>query len=186
MNRKKLTVGAVVVAILALGGGTAYAAANQHEATQQGTTAQEEQQPQYTGSIAAPEERDQGNEAADTNEGEDQGNEANDANEGEDQGNEAADINEGEDQGNEGAESKQLQTLARIDQTTAEQAALEAVPGTVKKTELENENGFVVYGVEIAGNDGKAYDVKVDAGNAKVLQQEVEGADEGSDSEDAN
>jgi uncharacterized membrane protein YkoI len=160
MNRKKLTVGAVVVAMLALGGGTAYAAAHQQEATQQGTTAQEEQQPQYTGSIAAPEEKDQGNEAADANEGEDQGNEA--------------------------AESKQLQSLARIDQTTAEQAALEAVPGTVKDTELENENGFVVYGVEIAGNDGKTYDVKVDAGNAKVLQQEVEGTDEGNDSEEAN
>lgn len=173
MDRKKLTVGAVVVAMLALGGGTAYAATHQQEATQQGTTAQEKQQPQYTGSIAAPEEKDQGNEAADANEGEDQGNEAND-------------TNEGEDQGNEAAESKQLQSLARIDQTTAEQAALEAVPGTVKDTELENENGFVVYGVEIAGNDGKTYDVKVDAGNAKVLQQEVEGTDEGNDSEEAN
>jgi len=147
MDRKKLALGAVVIAILAIGGGTAYAAANQSEATQQGTTAQEEQQPQYTGSIAAPEEKDQGDEAA---------------------------------------ESKQLQSLAKIDQTTAEQAALEAVPGTVKETELENENGFVAYGVEIAGNDGKSYDVKVDAGNAKVLQQQVDGADEGNDSEDAN
>jgi uncharacterized membrane protein YkoI len=89
------------------------------------------------------------------------------------------------DQGNEAAESKQLQRLATIDQATAEQAALKAVPGTVKKTELENEDGFVVYGVEIAGNDGKTYDVKVDAGNAKVLQREVDGADEGGGSEDA-
>ncbi|MBA2344255.1 MAG: PepSY domain-containing protein [Rubrobacter sp.] len=162
MNRKKVVVGIVAAALLAVGGFTAMAA-GQSPTTQQGSSAQEEQ-PSYKGSIAAPEE---------------QGSDANEGNEAQD--NEAADEQE---QGNETTESRQLESLAKIDQATAELAALKAVPGTVKNTELENENGFVVYGVEIAGNDGKTHDVKVDAGNAEVLHQDVDGAEEDSGSED--
>ena len=40
-----------------------------------------------------------------------------------------------------------------------------------------------LYGVEINGNDGQTHDVKVDAGNAEVLHQDVDGADENSGSE---
>ena len=162
MSTRKLVGGAVVAALLAVGGFTAMAAA-QSPTTQQGSSTQEEQ-PSYKGSIAAPEE---------------QGSDANEGNEAQD--NEAADEQE---QGNETTESRQLESLAKIDQATAELAALKAVPGTVKNTELENENGFVVYGVEIAGNDGKTHDVKVDAGNAEVLHQDVDGAEEDSGSED--
>ena len=79
-----------------------------------------------------------------------------------------------------------LQELAKIDRATAEQDALDAVPGTVEETDLEVENGSVVYGVEIAGNDGKTHDVKVDAGNGKILSQQVDGADEPGDTEDAD
>jgi hypothetical protein len=62
--------------------------------------------------------------------------------------------------------------LARIDRTAAEQAALKAVPGTVLETELEaDDNGYVVYDVEVAGNDGKSHDVKGDAGNGEILDQ---------------
>src|SRR5215210_1201659 len=81
--------------------------------------------------------------------------------------------------GNEGSEGQdneaateneaggQLEGLARIDRAAAEKAALGAVPGDVKETELENENGFVVYGVEIQGKDGRLHEVVVDAGNGK-------------------
>lgn len=177
---RKLLVGIVAAALLAVGGFTAMAA-GQSPTTQQGSSAQEEQ-PSYKGSIAAPEEQGSQAKEGDEVEGKEVGEEKEDANEGKEaQDNEAADE---QDQGNEAAESRQLESLAKIDQATAEQAALKAVPGTVKNTELENENGFVVYGVEIAGNDGKTHDVKVDAGNAEVLHQEVDGADENSGSED--
>jgi uncharacterized membrane protein YkoI len=82
--------------------------------------------------------------------------------------------------GNEGAEGHeneadgQLEGLARIDRAAAEEAALGAVPGEVKETELENENGFVVYGVEIQGKDGRLHEVNVDAGNGKILAREME------------
>ena len=50
--------------------------------------------------------------------------------------------------------------------------ALDAVKGEVLKTELENENGFLVYSVEIVTADKSIMDVKVDAGSGKVLAME--------------
>ena len=90
-------------------------------------------------------------------------------------GNEGAEGHENEGQDNEAG--GQFEGLARIDRAAAEKAALGAVPGEVKETELENENGFVVYEVEVAGKDGELHEVVVDAGNGKVLAQEVEGSE---------
>jgi uncharacterized membrane protein YkoI len=68
-----------------------------------------------------------------------------------------------------------LQESAKIDQAAAEQAALEAVPGTVHELELEtSDNGYVVYDVEVAGEDGKNHEVKVDAGNGEILHRDLE------------
>jgi len=73
----------------------------------------------------------------------------------------------------EAAEAQELQRLAKIDQGAAEKAALQAVPGTAESANLEDENGFVVYGVEVSGNDGQTHHVDVDAGNGQVLQEET-------------
>ena len=37
-----------------------------------------------------------------------------------------------------------------------------------------SDNGYVAYDVEAAGNDGNGHEVKVDAGNAKILVQDLE------------
>jgi uncharacterized membrane protein YkoI len=75
-----------------------------------------------------------------------------------------------------------LQKLAKIDQAAAEQAALKAVPGTVHETELEtSDNGYVVYDIEVAGDDGKSHEVKVDAGNGEILHQDLEDESDESD-----
>jgi uncharacterized membrane protein YkoI len=85
-----------------------------------------------------------------------------------------------------------LQELANIDQAAAEKAALEVVPGTVLETELEadDDNRYVVYDVEVAGDDGKIYDLEVDAGNGEILNQgleeDVDEADGSADTEDAD
>ena len=76
------------------------------------------------------------------------------------------------------ADGKSLERFAEIDRSAAEKAALDAVSGEVRDVELENENGFVVYEVEVAGQDGKLREVVVDAGNGRVLDQEIE-AEEG-------
>lgn len=69
---------------------------------------------------------------------------------------------------NETQEAKILAGYAKITPKQAEAAALAKVPGKVVKVQLENENGNVVYSVEIATGTG-IKDVKVDAGNGHVL-----------------
>jgi uncharacterized membrane protein YkoI len=63
-----------------------------------------------------------------------------------------------------------------IDQAIAK--ALQAVQGKVLKTELENENGFLVYGVEVVTADNSIVDVKVDAGSGKILAMDKDKADD--------
>lgn len=80
--------------------------------------------------------------------------------------------------GSEDREQVALQALATLTPQQAEQAALAAVPGTVAETELDDENGYVVYGVEVAGADGTVTEVVIDAGNGAVLAQQAEEADD--------
>jgi uncharacterized membrane protein YkoI len=143
MDRKKLLIGAAI-AILTLGvGGVAIA-------TQQG------EEDIKGGSIAAPAGSGEEDEAAENEAAE----------------NEAAENESAESEGAENeAEGKPFEGLAKIDRSAAERAALDAVPGEVREVELESESGFVVYEVEVAGNDGTLHEVIVDAGNGKVLAQ---------------
>jgi hypothetical protein len=69
-------------------------------------------------------------------------------------------------------------SLASLTYDQAAQKALEAVPGEVLKTELEDENGFLVYGVEVVTTDKSIVDVKVDAGSGKVLAMDRDKADD--------
>jgi uncharacterized membrane protein YkoI len=65
----------------------------------------------------------------------------------------------------------------KIDRAAAEEVALDAVPGAVKETELESESGSTIYEVEVAGKDGKLWEVTVDASSGRVLGQEMEEAE---------
>ncbi|MHB8158879.1 MAG: PepSY domain-containing protein [Desulfocucumaceae bacterium] len=87
--------------------------------------------------------------------------------------NDLKDADEVKGQDNEAAESSSLQPLAKINAEDAKVAALKAVPGTATKVSLENENGNVVYGVEVQTAKGIT-DVKIDAGNGQVLAQDSE------------
>lgn len=81
-------------------------------------------------------------------------------------------------------EASALAKLATITPDQASASAQAAVPGTVMRVELDNENGSVVYSVEIQTAAG-VIDVKVDAGNGKVLAQEADGAEQGADTAEA-
>ena len=71
-------------------------------------------------------------------------------------------------------EAAALQSKATITSAQAEAAALAVNPGTtVVKTELDNENGVLVYSVELSNG----MDVKVDAGTGTVLHTEQAGDD---------
>ncbi len=168
MSAKKLLVGAVAATALTIGGGAALAAQQAPETTADGTK-QEQQEPSYKGSVKAPVDKAE-NEAAEGKEGKE---------------------NEATEDKQEAREAQQLRSLAKIDQKAAEKAALGATPGTVKNAKLGNENGYVVWEVEVAAQDGTLQEVKVDAGNGKVLAQEAEGSDkgeanEGSEANEAN
>ncbi len=78
----------------------------------------------------------------------------------------------------------QLAALAKINLKQAEAAANAAVAGNVMGAKLEDENSCLVYSVQITGTDGKLHDVKVDAGNGKVVHQEIAGENEQEGEED--
>jgi uncharacterized membrane protein YkoI len=80
--------------------------------------------------------------------------------------------------GDDATEAAALTKLATVTADQASRAAIATVPGTVIKVELDNENGSVVYSVEIR-TDAGVVEVKVDAGNGKVLAQEADRAEHG-------
>lgn len=71
-------------------------------------------------------------------------------------------------------EKRELRSLAGITVPDATESARAAHPGQVTKVEIEDEEGYVVYEVELAGGDGAYYEMKVDAGNGSILQSETE------------
>ncbi|MFQ6089946.1 MAG: PepSY domain-containing protein, partial [Candidatus Bipolaricaulia bacterium] len=75
----------------------------------------------------------------------------------------------------EDASAQTLAGLAKITASDAEQAALAQFPSaTVLQTELDSENGCLVYSVELQSASG-VKDVKVDAGTGQVLHVEAGG-----------
>lgn len=68
--------------------------------------------------------------------------------------------------------------LAKITMDQATGFALAAVPGRILKTGLEDEDGFLVYGVEVVTADKTIMEVKVDAGSGKVLAIERDETDD--------
>lgn len=156
---RKLAVGALAAG-LALGGtGVAVASSGDTaEDTKKASGAEsnmEESDPSYTGSVKAP---------ADTE----------------------SDGAEGEDsEASEAAESEALQSLATITAEQAKAAALAAVDGEAGEVELGNENGYVVYEVEVTTADNQSVEVKVDAGDGAVLAQEAEDENEADEADEA-
>ncbi len=75
----------------------------------------------------------------------------------------------------EADEAKALAGLATIAPEQAKDAALAVNPGaTAVKVEMDNENGALVYSVEL----DNGLDVKIDAGNSAILHTEQADADE--------
>ena len=74
--------------------------------------------------------------------------------------------------------------LAQITVEQAKDTALANIQGEVLKIELEEENGFLVYGVEVVGPDKTVTDVKIDAGNGDVLLVEKDTPDVDKDNND--
>lgn len=66
--------------------------------------------------------------------------------------------------------------LSQVNLDQAVAAALKAQPGKVIKAGLENEEVYLVWGVEVASNN-QIHEVKVDAKDAKILKIEKDTPD---------
>lgn len=74
-------------------------------------------------------------------------------------------------------QENQLNDLSEISQSDAEELALAyTTGGTIISSDLENENGYLVWNVKI-DFEGIFYDILVDAGNGKILWASTEGND---------
>ncbi len=155
--RRRGILGFALLSALALGvGGLARAqrAGTQPKTDQQSDTTRAP----YRSSIQVPND-----EANEVEENEADENEQNEAQENE--------QDEGEGGAAEAGEAARFQSLARVTADQARAAAVAQVPGTARTVELDNEDGNLVYSVEVATTAGDR-DVKVDAGNARVLHVE--------------
>ena len=85
---------------------------------------------------------------------------------------EGAEENDGE--VSDKAEQEQLAKLAKISQEEGISIALQEVKGNVTDVELEDEDGTIVYGVEIVDAEGLKHDVKVDAKTGKVVKVDLD------------
>lgn len=75
---------------------------------------------------------------------------------------------------------------AKISLDVAKQAALQAQAGKVIEEKLENEDGPLVYSIQIVDQSQKYHDVKVDATAGKVLKVEADEPDNLQDKQGAN
>lgn len=67
-----------------------------------------------------------------------------------------------------------LNTVTAITEEQAKQLALTSIKdGIIKRIELEDEDGVIVYGIEVQSGD-KIYDVKVDANTGAILKSEID------------
>jgi uncharacterized membrane protein YkoI len=84
------------------------------------------------------------------------------------------------DQGNQKAA---LAAMAKIPIQQAINAAVSRQTGTVHRVELQNEDGFLVYNVELVSADNKPHEVKVDAGNGNILRVDSNSSEREKDNE---
>lgn len=94
---------------------------------------------------------------------------------------EAADDNESE--ADEQREQVALASQATITMEQAQAVALQKVAGEVLKSELEDEDGRIVYGFEIRDASGQTFDVKVDAKTGAFVKMSADDEEKGETSE---
>ena len=69
---------------------------------------------------------------------------------------------------------EEFKAAAKILEKDARAKALAQFPGKVSKSEQEIADGKAIYEVEIAGADGKEYEVAVDAATGEIIGSEIE------------
>lgn len=73
---------------------------------------------------------------------------------------------------------------SRVTAGDAASSAVRAVPGTVTEAELDDEDGALVWELDVYGSDQAWHDVTVDAGNGKVLGKHTDDDNDDNDDRD--
>ena len=92
---------------------------------------------------------------------------------------------ENDEEENDTQNQAELAKQAKITEEQATKTALEKVPGTVNEVELEDENGTIVYEIEVVSTDGTQQDVKVDAQTGKIVKVEADDVENGEENDEA-
>ncbi len=83
-----------------------------------------------------------------------------------------------------GARQADFPKLAKISASEASRIAMAEVPGSLLSVGLENEDGFLIYAVEVAGDRTGRHEVIVDAGNGKVISATAKNGKRNNDDEE--
>ena len=93
-------------------------------------------------------------------------------------GEETGDNEPEESEADEQAEQAALAGQATVSKEQAQAVALQKFAGEVVKSELEDEDGRIVYGFEIRDASGKVFDVKVDAKTGAFVKASADDDDD--------
>ncbi|HEU5149203.1 MAG TPA: PepSY domain-containing protein [Iamia sp.] len=79
-----------------------------------------------------------------------------------------------DDDGDDGDDAPVDPAEATVTQADAEAAALAEVPGTVRSSHLEREDGRLEWDVDVTGDDGRQHDLQIDAETGAVLEHDTD------------
>ncbi|WP_087972067.1 PepSY domain-containing protein [Oceanobacillus rekensis] len=71
-----------------------------------------------------------------------------------------------------------------VTKQVSKEIALDRIPGTIEEVELDNEDGYIVYEVELQSEDDDEYEVIINAQTGDIL--EIESDDNDNDDDDDN
>ena len=83
-----------------------------------------------------------------------------------------------------GARPSDFPKLAKISSAEATKIAVSQTPGSILSVGLENEDGFLIYAVQVANEKTGHHEVIVDAGNGRVISSSAKKAGAESDEDD--
>lgn len=72
------------------------------------------------------------------------------------------------------ADDQPIDTTGAIDLLAAIEIARSAVPGTVLESEIEDENGLIIWEIEITDSAGSSHEIEINALTSEIISVEVD------------
>ena len=72
------------------------------------------------------------------------------------------------------ADEQPIDTTDAIDLSVAIEIARSAVPGKVHEAEIEDENGLIIWEIEITDSAGNSHDIEINALTSEIISVDVD------------